>query len=122
MPRMVRHSRGPLDHLGDARKRPEVIVEPGRHRPAVQHPAHLGELGRSKLDRLALAGGAHPGRTAAAPAGIPAARGLRRHAQLVGDLSLGLALGEQVSSLQAAAFQPLEISRVPEYPALWCDS
>jgi hypothetical protein len=40
----------------------------------------------------------------------------------VGDLSLGLALGEQVSSLHPAAFQPLQISRVPEDPALWCDS
>jgi hypothetical protein len=42
--------------------------EPGRHRPAVQHPADPGQLDRSQLGRLALAGGAHPSRTAIAPA------------------------------------------------------
>ena len=77
-----------------------------------------GELGGSELGRLALAGGAHPRRTAVAPAGVPAAGGLRRHAQLVGDLGVGLALGEQVGGLQAAAFQPFQVSGVPEHPAI----
>jgi hypothetical protein len=115
---MVRHPGHPLDHLGDARKRPQVVVEPGRHRPALQHPADLAQLTGAELGRLALAGGAHPSRTAIAPAGIPAAGGLRRHAQLTGDLGAGLALGEQVSGLQPAAFQPLQISGVSEHPAL----
>jgi hypothetical protein len=122
MPGMVRHSGHLLDHLGDARKRPQVTVEPGRHRPAVQHPADPGQLGGAELGRLALAGGAHPRRTAVAPPLPPAARGLRRHAQLTGDLSAGLALGEQVGGLQPAAFQPLQISRVSEHPALGGDS
>jgi hypothetical protein len=90
MPGMVRHPRHPLDHLGDARQRPQVVVEPGRHRPALQHPADLAQLGGAELGRFALAGGAHPRRTAVAPAGMPAAGGLRRHAQLTGDLGAGL--------------------------------
>jgi hypothetical protein len=56
------------------------FVEPGRNRPAVQHPPDLG--------------------------------------QLAGDLGRSLALGEQVGGLQAAAFQPFHISRVPQHPAI----
>jgi hypothetical protein len=74
------------------------------------------------LDRLALAGGAHPGHPAVAPAGMPAAGGLGRHAQLAGDLGAGLALGEQVGGLQPAAFQPFQVSRVSEHPTLGSDS
>jgi len=118
VPGMVRYPGHPLDDLGDARQRPQVVVEPGRYRPAVQHPADPGQLGRSELGRFALAGGAHPRRTAIAPAGIPAVGGLGRHAQLTGDLGPGLALGEQVGGLQPAAFQPLQIARVPQHPAL----
>jgi hypothetical protein len=77
VPGMVRHPGHLLDHGGDARKGPQVVVEPGLNRAAVQHPPELGQLGGSELGRLAVAGGAHPGRTAAAPAGIPAAGGLR---------------------------------------------
>jgi hypothetical protein len=76
----------------------------------------------SKLDRLALAGGAHPRRTAAPPAHIPAARGLRRHAQLTGDLGPGLALGKQVGSLQTPSLQPFKISRVSQHPAIGRDT
>ena len=122
MPGMVPHPGHPLDHLGDALKRPQVVVEPGRHRPAVQHPADLAQLGGSKPGRLALAGGAHPRRTAVAPTLPPAAGGLRRDAQLASDLGPGLALGEQVGGLQPAAFQPLQISRVSEHPAFGGDS
>jgi hypothetical protein len=118
VPGMVRHPGHPLDHGGDAGKGPPVVVEPGLNRAAVQHPPELGQLGGSELGRLAVAGGAHPGRTAAAPAGMPAAGGLRRDAQLAGDLGTGLALGEQLGGLQAAAFQPLQVSRVPQHPAI----
>jgi hypothetical protein len=52
----------------------------------------------------------------------PPAGGLRRDAQLAGDLGAGLALGEQVSGLQPAAFQPLQISRVSQHPAFGGDS
>jgi hypothetical protein len=117
VPGMVRHPRDLLDHLGDPRQRPQVVVEP-RHRATVQHPPDLGQLGRSQPCRLAVAGGAHPGHTAAAPADIPAAGGLRRHAQLAGDLGFGPALGEQVGALHAAAFQPFQVSRVPQHPAI----
>jgi hypothetical protein len=48
---------------------------------------------------------------------MPAAGGLRRHAQLAGDLGTGLALGEQLGGLHAAAFQPLQVSRVPRASA-----
>ena len=58
MPGMVPHPGHPLDHLGDARQRPQVVVEPGRDRPPVQHPPDLGQLGGAELGRLALAGGA----------------------------------------------------------------
>jgi hypothetical protein len=119
---MVRHPGHPLDDLGDARQRPQIVVELSRHRATVQHPANLAQLGPAELGRLALASGAHPGVAAVTPADIPAARGLRRHAQLVGDLCLGLALGEQVGGLHPAAFQPLEVSRVPQHPALGGDS
>jgi hypothetical protein len=115
---MVRHPGHPLDHLSDPSQGPPVVVEPGRHRAAVQHPADLGQLGGPELGRLALAGGAQPGRTAIAPAGILAAGGLRRHAQLTGDLGFGPALGEQVGGLQPAAFQPFQVSRVPQHPAI----
>jgi hypothetical protein len=122
VPGMVRHPTHPLDDLGDPRQGPQVVVEPGRHRPPVQHPPDLGQLGGAELGGLALAGGAQPRRPAVAPAPIPAAGGLGRYAQLAGDLSAGLALGEQVAGLQAAAFQPLQISRVSEHPALGGDS
>jgi hypothetical protein len=46
VPGMVGHSGHPLDDLGHARQRPQVVVEPGRHRAAVQHPADPGQLGR----------------------------------------------------------------------------
>jgi hypothetical protein len=115
---MVRHPRDPLDHLGDPRKRPQVVVEPGLNRTAVQHPPELGQLGGAEPCRLALAGGPHPRRPAPQPARMPAAGGLRRHAQLGGDLGRGLALGEQVGGLQAAAFQPFQISWVFEHPAI----
>jgi hypothetical protein len=118
VPGMVRHPGGPLDDLGDARKGPQVVVEPGRHRPAVQHPADAGQLGGAQAWRLAVAGGAHSRHTASTPAHMPAAGGLRRHAQLAGDLGTGLALGEQLGGLHAAAFQPLQVSRVPEHPAI----
>jgi hypothetical protein len=118
MPGMVRHAGHPLDHLGDARQRPQVVVEPRRHRPAAQHPPDLGQLGGAKLGRLALAGRAHPGQATVAPARRPAARSLRRHTQLVGDLGAGFALGEQLGGLQAAALQPFQISRVPQHPAI----
>jgi hypothetical protein len=118
MPGMLLDPGHPLDHLGDARKGPQVVVEPGRHRPAVQHPADPGQLGGFQPCRLALAGGAQPGHAAIAPAGMPAAGGLGRHAQLTGDLGPGLALGEQVGGLQPAAFQPLQISRSSR--GEWC--
>ena len=115
---MVRHPGHLLDHGGDARKGPQVVVEPGRDRTPVQHPADPAQLGGAELGRLALAGGAHPSHAAVAPAGIPAAGGLRRDAQLTGDLGFGPALGEQVGGLQAAAFQPFQVSRVPQHPAI----
>ena len=118
MPGMVHHPGGPLDDLGDARKSPQVVVELGRHRPAVQHPADAGQLGGAQAWRLTVAGSAYSRHTASTPARMPAAGGLRRYAQLAGDLDTGLALGEHLAGLRAAAFQPLQVSRVPEHPAI----
>jgi hypothetical protein len=117
----VRHPGDPLDHGSDARQRPQVSVEPGRHRATVQHLSDAGQLGWPEPCRLAVAGGAHPDHAAITPAPPPAARGLRRDAQVTGDFAFGLSLLEQVGGLQPAAFQPLQISRVSQRLAIGGD-
>src|SRR6266511_2201443 len=57
------------------------------------------------------AGAAQRLQPALAPMGVPAADVLAGHAELVGDLGLGVAGGEQLAGLHADAFERLAVAR-----------
>jgi hypothetical protein len=94
------------DHHRDAFQGPQVGVEPIRHRPCQQGLLDLGELGGRQLGigagRAAAAQGVH---TALLEPGVPDVRALAGHTELLGDLGLGAALGEQLGRLEPSGLK-----------------
>jgi hypothetical protein len=107
-----------------------VVADPGQpldhHRDAVQgpqlsdEPVGVGALQQGLLDTGGEQGARHlRGRAggtlglhcvgAALPAGVSAAHGLGRHAELAGDLGLWDACGEQLGGAQLAGLQPVAL-------------
>src|SRR5918993_4438624 len=77
VPRVVAHPSKPPDHLGDAPKRPQFLVEAVPPGPLAQGPFELDELDGGELGRAALAGGGAQGPSPALlPAGMPTAGNL----------------------------------------------
>ena len=77
MPRVVAHPSKPPDHLGDAPKRPQFLIEAVGPGTLEQGALELAELGGGELGRAALAGGgAQRPSPALLPAGVPAAGSL----------------------------------------------
>jgi hypothetical protein len=94
------------DHHRDPLQGPQVGVEPVGHRPRQQRLLDLGELGGRQLGiragRTPAAQGVH---AALSEAGVPDMGALARDAELVGDLGLGAALGEQLGRLQPSGLK-----------------
>jgi hypothetical protein len=94
------------DHRRHPLQGPQVGIEPVGHRPRQQGLLDLGELGGRQLGvrtgRPPTAQGVH---AALLEAGVPDMRALAGHAEGVGDLGLGVALGEQLGGLQASGLE-----------------
>jgi hypothetical protein len=102
----------PLDHRGDARKRPVVAVKAIGAGALPQRLVDGGELllGQAR-GRPGRAGAAQRVGPASAPLGVPAADILAGDAELVGDLGLGVAGGEQLAGLHADVFERLAVTQ-----------
>src|SRR5215217_6911408 len=108
-----------LDHARDPGQGPVVGVK----------PVHAGALPERLPDGIKLglrqsrgmsgrAGAAQPVQPAGAPLGVPAADVLAGDAELVGDLGLGAAGGEQLTGLQTDSFKRLAVAQTPGVAAV----
>jgi hypothetical protein len=100
------HARELGDHHRDPLQGPQVSVEPIRHRPRQQGLLDLGKLGIRQLGvragRAPTTQGVH---AASLPGGMPDMGALAGDAQLLGDVGLGVALGEQLGRLEPSALK-----------------
>ena len=94
------------DHHRDPLQGPQVGVEPIRPGALQQGLLDLGQLGSRQLGvRASWAPAAQSLDAALLEAGVPDVRALARDAELVGDLGLGVALGEQLGRLEPSGLK-----------------
>ena len=119
MPGMIGDPGLLLDHACDPGQGPVVGIEPVRAGALPERLPDGIKLGlRQARGVPGRAGAAQPVQPAGAPLGVPAADVLSGDTELVGDLGLGAAGGEQLTGLQTDSFKRLAVAQTPGVAAV----
>lgn len=111
MPRVIPNVRYLLDHIGDARQRPEIRVEAVCRRTLAQRSVNRTQLSGVKPGQSAGSPrSAKRRQTTASPLTMPPAHALAACLKPVRDVGLGDSSNKQAGGLLSALLQPNKVS------------